>query len=185
MFLSQGVPGAGLELEGDGPLSLWSTCNFFVFLGCPCKCPSEGCRGVPSAAQQSMIRSLWDRNCSNCRLAEDLSTGCGSKLLGVQSELAVFDTAVGSLRDLMHGAAKQRASSSANGFRAEVVPLVLRNLGALMLLHSFLNLFDQPFFIRSSWSLRYLPQCPELVAPRISVSCGVCVGVGMLWVGCC
>ena len=100
----------------------------FVFLGGPPKCPTQGCRGDPCKAQQDMIKSLWDRNCSNCRLAEDLSSGCSNKLLGVQSELAAFDVAFDSLRDLVYGAAKQRASSSAHGTSTEVVPLVAQNV---------------------------------------------------------
>ena len=70
-----------------------------------------------------MVHSLWDRNCSNCRLVDDLSSGCGSKLLGVQSELMAFDSAFESLRDLVYGAAKQRTSSSTSGSPTEVVPL--------------------------------------------------------------
>ena len=104
-------------------VNLQVCCLNFVFLGFPFKCPGQGCRGELSDTQRNMVQCLWDRNCSNCRLVDDLSSGFWSKLLGVQSESIAFDTAFESLRDLVYEAAKQRASSSTRGSSTEVVLL--------------------------------------------------------------
>ena len=61
----------------------------FCFLGMPTQCPPNGCREVPIEAQRLMIQSLRDRTCSISRRV-DMSTGCGSKLIDVQHELASF-----------------------------------------------------------------------------------------------
>ena len=98
----------------------------FCFLGSPSACPVRGRRGELSRDQRSMVQSLWDRNCSMCRLAGDLTAGCGSKLFYVQSELDSFSQTFESLRELVYGTAKQRTFSPTMGTntRTEVVPLV-------------------------------------------------------------
>ena len=74
--------------------------------------------------QWEVVQSLWDRNCSICRLAEDVSGGCGMKLGSVQEDLDSLELVFGSLGDLVYGTAKQRMSLATCGTRTEVVPLV-------------------------------------------------------------
>ena len=77
-----------------------------------------------TVGQQNMIQSLRGRARSMCRLVENISVGCGSKISDVQVELDHLESVLESLRDVVYGSAKQSTAFSMASSSTAVVPTI-------------------------------------------------------------
>ena len=85
----------------------------------------DACFGASlSSNQLAMVEGLMHRTRSMSRLVGNLSTGCGSKLNDVQSELISLESVVDSLRDVVYGSSKQSTTFPTSGAATSVVPTV-------------------------------------------------------------